>query len=96
MAFDYKQYFGDIVVAQNLVTKPEERTWQLAAPPMRALLRSLTVALNALSLMPPPLKRGKRAFWVGLWLSLNDMIRSPQERRRDRQPKRLRCLQVDD
>ena len=22
MAFDYKQYFGDIVVAQNLVTRP--------------------------------------------------------------------------
>ena len=33
MAFDYKQYFGDIVVAQNLVTRPEERTWRLAAPP---------------------------------------------------------------
>ena len=36
MAFDYKQYFGDIVVAQNLVTKPEDRTWQLAAPPRDA------------------------------------------------------------
>ena len=36
MAFDYKQYFGDIVVAQNLVTRPEERTWQLAAPPRDA------------------------------------------------------------
>ena len=36
MAFDYKQYFGDIVVAQNLVTRPEDRTWQLAAPPRDA------------------------------------------------------------
>ena len=33
MAFDYKQYFGDIVVAQDLVTRPEERTWRLAPPP---------------------------------------------------------------
>jgi hypothetical protein len=36
MAFDYKQYFGDIVVAQDLVTRPEERTWRLAAPPRDA------------------------------------------------------------
>src|SRR4030095_3512351 len=35
-AFDYKQYFGDILVAQNLVTRPEDRTWQLAAPPRDA------------------------------------------------------------
>jgi len=32
MAFDYKQYFGDILVAQNLLTRPEERTWRTAAP----------------------------------------------------------------
>jgi heterodisulfide reductase subunit D len=32
MAFDYKQYFGEILTAQDLVTRPEERTWRLAAP----------------------------------------------------------------
>ena len=32
MAFDYKQYFGDVLVAQNLLTRPEERTWRTAAP----------------------------------------------------------------
>jgi len=32
MAFDYKQYFGDILVAQNLLTRPDERTWRTAAP----------------------------------------------------------------
>ena len=32
MAFDYKQYFGDILVAQNLLTRPEERNWRTAAP----------------------------------------------------------------
>ena len=34
--------------------------------------------------------------WVGRSISLNDVIRSPQERRRHRQPKRLRCFQVED
>ena len=32
MAYDYKRYFGEIRTLHDLTTRPEERTWRLAAP----------------------------------------------------------------
>src|SRR5258706_4289000 len=46
MAFDYKQYFGDILVAQNLVTKPEESNWLLDVPPSVSENLDLVICLG--------------------------------------------------
>src|SRR5882724_11895174 len=57
-----------------------DKPLSFAVPEQRAVRR----------VAPPPCLRGKRA-----GRSLNDFIRPPQERRRDRQAKGLRGLEVD-
>ena len=32
MTYDYKRYFAEIATLHDLTTRPEERTWRLAAP----------------------------------------------------------------
>src|SRR5262249_46774980 len=36
MGYDYKRYFAEITTLHDLTTRPEERTWRLAAPPRDA------------------------------------------------------------
>jgi len=33
MAYDYGRHFGEITLTHDLLSRPEERTWRLAAPP---------------------------------------------------------------
>ena len=33
MGYDYKKHFGEITLTHDLLSRPEERTWRLAAPP---------------------------------------------------------------
>src|SRR5262245_10797683 len=33
MAYDYKKHFGEITLTHDLLSRREERTWRLAAPP---------------------------------------------------------------
>ncbi|MGH7354017.1 MAG: heterodisulfide reductase-related iron-sulfur binding cluster [Candidatus Rokuibacteriota bacterium] len=46
MGFDYGKYFGDIRLTHDLTTRPEERTWRLAAPEARPEPREIVLYLG--------------------------------------------------
>jgi Fe-S oxidoreductase len=46
MGFDYGKYFGDIKLTHDLTTRPEERTWRLAAPEAAPARRQVLLYLG--------------------------------------------------
>ncbi len=46
MGFDYGKYFGDIRLTHDLTTRPEERTWRLAAPEAEPEPREIVLYLG--------------------------------------------------
>ena len=46
MPYDYKRYFGEITTLHDLTTRPEDRTWRLAAPPREAEPHAIVLYLG--------------------------------------------------
>jgi Fe-S oxidoreductase len=55
MAYDYKRYFGEITTLHDLMTRREDRTWRLAAPPAETEHHAIVLYLGCNVLRTPHL-----------------------------------------